>query len=479
MPRTSLVLFLCALTVGAAFAQNPATPASASAAPRAELWVTHPDRSALFQKQDGGVTIDEVAQGRRSTLTLNEKKTYQTIDGFGFSLTQGSAMLISKMSPAKRAELLQELFGRGGNAIGISYLRVSIGASDLNEYVFSYNDLPEGETDFELKKFELGPDRKDVIPVLKEILAINPSIPIMGSPWSAPTWMKTNREPKAGRLRPECYDVYARYFVKYIEAMRAEGIRIDAVTIQNEPLHDGNLPSMFMLAEDQAKFVRENLGPAFKSAGLDTKIIVWDHNCNHPEYPISILKDPGAYPYVDGSGFHLYEGTIDAMSEVHRAFPEKNLYFTEQMVTEQPGSPTINIGVPVRRIMFGALRNWSRNVLLWNLAADPLFDPHTDHGGCGICQGAITIDGDKVERNIAYYTIAHFSKFVPPGSVRIESGESDTLPNVAFKTPDGGAVVVVLNNGWAQQRVNVRHQSRQYAVTLQAGTVATLVIKAP
>jgi glucosylceramidase len=167
------------------------------------------------------------------------------------------------------------------------------------------------------------------------------------------------------------------------------------------------------------------------------------------------------------------------MSEVHRALPEKNLYFTEQMVTEQPGSPTINIGVPVRRIMFGALRNWSRNVLLWNLAADPLFDPHTDHGGCGICQGAITIDGDKVERNIAYYTIAHFSKFVPPGSVRIESGESDTLPNVAFKTPDGGAVVVVLNNGWAQQRVNVRHQSRQYAVTLQAGTVATLVIKAP
>ena len=154
----------------------------------------------------------------------------------------------------------------------------------------------------------------------------------MGSPWSPPAWMKSNRKSIGGSLKPEFYGAYAKYFVKYIQGMKAEGIRIDAITVQNEPLHPGNNPSLLMQAPEQAKFIRNHLGPAFKQAGLNTKIIIYDHNCDRPDYPISILNDADARKYVDGTAFHLYAGKIDAVSAVHEAHPDKNLYFTEQWI---------------------------------------------------------------------------------------------------------------------------------------------------
>jgi glucosylceramidase len=258
--------------------------------------------------------------------------------------------------------------------------------------------------------------------------------------------------------------------------MKAEGIAIDAITIQNEPLNEKNTPSMQMLAPDQATFLKTALGPAFRRAGIKTKIVLYDHNCDVPEYANSILSDPDAAQYVDGSGFHLYGGKIEAMSQVHDAHPAKNLYFTEQMVTGSVESrPTINLISPVRRLIMGATRNWSRNVLLWNLAADPKNQPHTDNGGCGICQGAITIDGDTVSRNLAYYVIAHASKFVRPGSVRIGSNDLETLPNVAFKTVDGHNVLIVANGGQVPRIFGIRYRGKLAMATLGAGAVATYV----
>jgi glucosylceramidase len=438
------------------------------------FWLTNPDKSALFEQQKQFVQSGE-AHGWGPVIDVEENYEFQTMDGFGFALTGGSAMLITRMSAKSRAALLNELFAIDGNNIGISYLRISIGASDLNDHVFSYDDLPAGETDPEMARFSLGPDRNDVIPVLKEILAINPEIKILGSPWSPPTWMKSNNKSKGGSLKPEYYEAYSKYFVKYILAMKAEGIRIDAITVQNEPLHEGNTPSMKMLATDEALFIKKYLGPAFKTAGIETKIIIWDHNCDVPEYPLAILNDSDAARYVDGSGFHLYGGKIDVLTDVHNAHPDKNVYFTEQMVVESPDKPTMNIGIPVRRLIIAAPRNWSRNILLWNLAADPNNDPHTDNGGCPICQGAITINGDTVTRNIAYYAIAHASKFVRPGSVRIGSNDMEDLPNVAFKTPDGKKVLIVLNNGWSAQTFRIRFQGRIIKSTLMGGAVGTYV----
>jgi glucosylceramidase len=288
--------------------------------------------------------------------------------------------------------------------------------------------------------------------------------------------MKSNNAVKGGHLKPEYYEVYADYFVRYIDGMKAEGIAIDAITIQNEPLNEKNTPSMQMLAPDQATFLKTALGPAFRRAGIKTKIVLYDHNCDVPEYANSILSDPDAAQYVDGSGFHLYGGKIEAMSQVHDAHPAKNLYFTEQMVTGSVESrPTINLISPVRRLIMGATRNWSRNVLLWNLAADPKNQPHTDNGGCGICQGAITIDGDTVSRNLAYYVIAHASKFVRPGSVRIGSNDLETLPNVAFKTVDGHNVLIVANGGQVPRIFGIRYRGKLAMATLGAGAVATYV----
>jgi glucosylceramidase len=452
-----------------------------SRAQKATLWLTTPDRSALLAKQSPSLPFANSAATGQS-IDVDSAKTYQTIDGFGFALTGGSAMLIHHMDAAKRAALLHELVTTKGRGIGVSYLRITVGSSDMNDHVYTYDDLPQSssnsspQTDPDMAHFSLAPDETDVIPVLKEILAINPKIKILASPWSAPVWMKTNNAAKAGSLKPEYFASYATYFVKYIQGMRAQGIPIDAITIQNEPLNENNTPSMLMLAPDQARFIEQDLGPAFQKAGIKTRIVLYDHNLDRPDYPLSILKDPAAGKYVDGSGFHLYEGKVDAMTQVHDAFPEKNLYFTEQMVIDEPATTkTLDISRPVAQIIIGATRNWSRNVLLWNLAADPNLGPHTPDGGCPVCEGAITIDGSNVTRNLAWYAIAHASRFVPPGSVRIDSNNLDTLPNVAFRTPKGEEVLIVANPTGATQNFAVRYKGKAFTASLAAGAVGTYV----
>jgi glucosylceramidase len=440
--------------------------------PAITMWLTTGDRAALLEKQQSILFSD--SSNSQAVIEVDTTRRFQTIDGFGYALTGGSADLIHrKLDAQQRDKLLRELFLRDENSIGISYLRVSIGASDLDDHVFSYCDLPKGQTDPQLKTFTLDEDRKHLIPVLKEILALNPHMRIMGSPWSAPAWMKTNGLPKGGSLKKEYYEAYAQYFVKYIQEMTKEGITIDAITLQNEPENPYNTPSMLMTAAEQAMFVKNNLGPVFERAGINTKIVVFDHNCDHPEYPIAILDDPDAKKYIDGSAFHLYIGEIDALSEVHDAHPDRNLYFTEQW-TSGEGKFDGDLRWHTKNLIVGATRNWSRNVLEWNLAADPAFNPHTDDGGCTQCMGALTI-GDSVARNVSYYIIAHASKFVPPGSVRVHSDIADGLYNVAFVSPDGQKILIVVNDNDSPKEFVIRHKGKSAASSLQAGAVATYV----
>ena len=307
-----LILLVCLFFVQTNFAQ------------KIEFWLTKSDQTALLEKQTAKLAFGAKAKGL-SMIEIDENKTFQTIEGFGYSLTGGSALVINRLEKNTKQALLKELFGTGKDSIGISYLRISIGASDLNEEPFSYDDLPSGETDPKLKKFSLTPDEKDVIPLLKEIVRLNPELKILGSPWSAPVWMKDNNSFTGGSLRPEYYDAYARYFVKYIREMEGFGIKINAITPQNEPLHPGNNPSMLMTAEQQTEFIKKHLGPAFKKAEIKTKIIIYDHNCDKPEYPIEVLSDAGAREFIDGSAFHLYAGNITALTRLHDAFPDKNV----------------------------------------------------------------------------------------------------------------------------------------------------------
>ena len=436
----------------------------------AEFWLTKDDQSVLLAKQNQKLLF-ETLTNNLPTIEVDETKSFQTIDGFGYTLTGGSALFINKLPKRIKAKLLAELFGKGKDSIAISYLRISIGSSDLDEKTFSYNDLPNGQTDLQLKKFSLSPDKKDLIPILKAILRLSPKVKILASPWSAPAWMKDNNSTVGGSLKPEFYGVYAAYFVQYIRAMKLQGIEIEAITPQNEPLHDGNNPSMIMTAMQQTEFIKNHLGPAFRKAKLKTKIIIYDHNCDKPEYPIEVLNDPDAKKFIDGSAFHLYRGSIGCLSKVREAHSDKNIYFTEQY-TASTGDFGSDLKWHVKNIIIGSMRNWSRNALEWNLANDEKFEPHTI-GGCTTCKGALTIANNVITRNVSYYIIAHAAKFVPPGSVRIGSNIAGDLQNVAFKTPNGETVLIVENDGKETANFNIKFKKKGLNISLPAGSVGT------
>ncbi|HUB52166.1 MAG TPA: glycoside hydrolase family 30 beta sandwich domain-containing protein [Terracidiphilus sp.] len=446
----------------------------AQSVPDAHEWLTNVDRSSLFAEQPGALHFSATA-GDAPAITVNDMQQFQTIEGFGFAVTGGSAQLLMKMSAETRSALLKNVFSPDGDGIGASYIRLSIGSSDMNDHVYSYDDMPIGQTDSTLAKFSLAPDEADVIPVVRQILAIDPQIKILGSPWSAPAWMKTNDDVRGGHLKPEFYAAYAQYLTKYVEGMKAEGVSITAITVENEPLNPKNTPSMAMFADEEGTFIGKYLGPAFEAAGIKTEIELYDHNPDVPSYPLSILADPVAGKYVSGTAFHLYGGDASTFSAVHDAYPNKNLYMTEQSVTQWPGSDTLDIAGPVDFVMIGATRNWARNALLWNLAADPKAGPHTNNGGCPSCYGAITLDGDKSTLNVAYYVAAHFSKFVRPGSVRIGSSELEQLSTAAFLTPEGKIVLVADNTGNFAKTFRIVYHGQSVSTTLPPESVATYV----
>ncbi|MFN6261928.1 MAG: glycoside hydrolase family 30 protein [Chromatiaceae bacterium] len=469
-PRLAVaaVLALCSQ-----FFANPVL-ASTDSSKVPQLLLTSANQQYLLAENPAGLLLP-AAQSGAATIVLNTRSQYQPIDGFGFSLTGGSAQHLMQLQPARRAALLQELFSAKG--INISYLRISLGASDLDEKPFSYNDLPAGQQDPALKHFSLKPDEKTLIPALKEILALKPNLKILASPWSPPVWMKSNQSTVGGELLEQHFASYAQYFVRYIQGMAAHGIRIDAVTIQNEPLHDGNNPSLLMHAWDQAAFIKHHLGPAFKAAGITSKIIIYDHNADHVEYPITVLNDPAAKAYIDGSAFHLYNGDISELAKLKAAHPDKQIYFTEQWVgadSDFAGS----LQWHTEHLIIGATRQWARNVLEWNLAADSQYRPFTD-GGCSKCLGALTIDGQQLRRNVAYYIIGQASKWLLDGSVRIDSGANNgPLKQVALLRPDGRILLLVLNNSAENLPFNLRRDGKSlpFSVTAPAHSVLTLLL---
>jgi glucosylceramidase len=296
----------------------------------------------------------------------------------------------------------------------------------------------------------------------------------MATPWTAPKWMKDNGSYVGGNLQTQYYNVYAQYFVKYIQRMKLEGINIDAICPQNEPLNGANNPSMFMSAAEQSNFIKNNLGPAFQAANINTKIVIYDHNCDQPNYPISILADPTTANFVNGSAFHLYAGDISALTTVHNAAPTKNVYFTEQY-TASTGDFAGDLKWHLRNVIIGSMRNWSKNALEWNLANDGNFGPYTV-GGCNTCKGAITVESTSTyTKNVGYYIVAHASKFVPVGSIRIATNTVPNLNNVAFKVPSGKIVLLVENDGASAGIFNIRFNGKWVTTSLEAGAVGTYI----
>lgn len=431
------------------------------------IWMTTGNKLNLFAEQAPvNFSVDEAT----NIIRLYPDVQYQEIDGFGAALTGSSAYLIAReMGTANRTTILTELFDPE-EGIGISNLRITIGSSDFSTGNYTYCDT-EG-----IENFAISPtDRAELIPVLKEILAISPGLKIIGSPWSPPAWMKTTSTLNGGSLKVEAYGDYATYFVKFIKAYEAEGIPVFAITSQNEPLYQTtSYPSMYMSWEEQNTFIRDYLGPQMSANTPGTQIWLYDHNWDNYQYPISILNDPVTNSYVSGSAFHAYAGQVSAMSAVHNAFPEKGLYFTEISGGGWATDFWANIEWNVTNIFLGTVRNWSRNALLWNLALDE--DGGPKNGGCSDCRGVITVDGSTVVRNEEYYSLAHFSRFIRPGSKRIQTTDpSNGLDYCAFVTPDGNYVLVVINTAATSSRIYVKSPSGNFPYTMPGDGLATFV----
>jgi glucosylceramidase len=429
-------------------------------------WMTTGDKSKLLQQQ-ATVSFGTNSGTNPSTVTVNAGTTYQSVDALGFCLTEGSAEVINSLAATQQSALLNELFNQS-SGIGISAIRISIGASDLSSSDYSYDESPG---DVNMNNFSLsGPDLTYLVPIIKKALAINPGLKILATPWTAPTWMKTNTTWVGGSLNTSYYAAYARYFVKYIQAMQGQGISIWAITPQNEPLNPNNNPSMSMSSTEEKNFINNNLGPALASAGLGgVKIIAYDHNCDNTAYPIDVCNNSS---YVDGAAFHLYAGSISAMTTVKNA-TNKNVYFTEQF-TSSTGSFSGDLGWHLQNVVNGSVNNWSKAVFEWNLANNSSMGPHTS-GGCTTCLGAYTINSStSYTRNVSYYIIGQLSKFVRPGALRISSSStSSSLSVSAFKNPDGTIVALVYNSGASSTSMKLVSGTQALTYSIPAASAVT------
>lgn len=442
----------------------------------ADFILTTPDKTNLLKEQ-AKISASSAANND-NVIVIDDTKEYQSFIGVGAAITDASAHLIqNSLNAQKRDEVLNELFG--DNGLGLDFTRLTIGASDFSITHYSLNDMPKGQSDIGMEKFSLSAMPKEVLPTIKAAKAINPSLSIMASPWSAPNWMKTTDSMIGGTLRPEYYEAFANYFVKYDTEMAKEGISIDYVSIQNEPhFSPTNYPGMKLDPKMRADFVKNHLGPKFAKIENAPKILEWDHNWDEPQSPTEVLNDKDANKYFDGIAWHCYAGDVSAQSKVQAQFPDKNVYFTECSGGEWAKDWNDAFAWQVDNLIIGSTRNWAKGVLLWNIALDEKFGPHL--GGCGNCRGVLTINSQngEISRNLEYYALGHISKYVMLGAKRIESNSGKNgINNVAFKNPNGSIVVIAVNNAKTTQNFSIEIAKNFYNVELTKGAAATLIIK--
>ena len=456
--------------------EAPSIPTIRPLGPVVELWLSTSDRRLrLAQQSDIEIDADD---GSAADVVIDTRKTYQSIVGFGAALTDSSAWLIqNKLNPLQRQSLLHELFGPPPG-LNLNMTRLTIGASDFSRQHYTLDDLPFGQVDPDLQHFNVAANLPDLIPTVHEALAVNPQLRIIASPWSAPAWMKTSANLIGGSLLEPYESAYAQYLVKYVDAYRGYGIPIFALTVQNEPgFVPVTYPGMELSAEQRTRIFAQYLGPALASRTPRTLILGWDHNWDEPDQPLSVLADPDAHRYVDGIAWHCYRGSPLAQTQVERAYPKKDVYITECSGGDWESSRHGELLWFARDLLLGGLRNWARGIVYWNLALDERYGPH--FGGCDTCKGVVTINSQTgaVSRNDYYYAFGHFSRFILPGAVRVDSSTTiKGLANVAFRNADDGSIVLVLVNSKKDaQRISVAQERTRFQYTLPAESVATFV----
>jgi glucosylceramidase len=486
-----------ALILTATLALAVAAPALA-APPSAQVWVTTPDGAQKLSHR--GSAEFRPGGSQNLTISVDPSRSYQTMDGFGASITDSSAHVLYRLDRRTRAATMRRLFSPTDGA-GLSLLRQPMGASDFVAGDFyTYDDLAPGRTDYEMRRFSIAHDRAQILPLLRQALELNPRLKVIGSPWSPPAWMKTNGSLIGGRLidDPRIYDAYARYFVEFVQSYERAGVPVYAVTVQNEPQNrnPSGYPGMDLPVAQEAKLIIA-IGRAFREAGIDTKIFGYDHNWSmHPgdiestppgeqpetEYPTDLLRSSAAR-YIAGTAFHCYAGDPSRQTALHRAFPNKGIWFTECSGSHGPTDPPAQVFSDTlkwhtRNLVLGVTRNWGKTVVNWNLALDPSGGPH--RGGCDTCTGVVTVGpGQTVTENAEYHTLGHLARFVKPGARRIAStsfgttGWNGQVMDAAFRNRDGSTALVVHNENDDPRSFAVAQGGHSFDYTLPGGALAT------
>lgn len=469
-------LVLLASGCGAGATGDPGTPTGGvtPVGPVAQAWITSGDQSRLLSPEPD-LPIRSTGDTAHVVIDVDEATGYQVMVGFGAAMTDAAAYLINNKLGSQRDGIMRELFGRNPG-IGLSFMRVPMGASDFSSKHYSYDDMPVGQTDSTVAHFSIDPDRADKLPALKQALAINPQLKLVASPWSAPGWMKSSSSLYRGTLRPEAYDSFAEYFRKFVQAYSAEGVPIFAVTMQNEPAYEpADYPGMRLDPAARAEVIGKHVGPRFAAAGISTLIFDWDHNWDLPSQPLTVLADSAARRYTNAVAWHCYAGDVGVQENVHASYPDKDAYFTECSGGAWATVFADNLKYFVGTLVIGSTRGWAKGVALWNLALDENGGPHL--GGCGNCRGLITINSSSgfVTRNVEYYALAHASQFVRPGARRIASSTNvGGLQTVAFKNADDASkVLIVLNTSAAEVPFAIHTGGKSILYAIRAGAVVT------
>lgn len=412
-------------------------------------------------------------------LQVDDQQRFQTMDGFGASVTDGSAYLLQqKLTPQQRTAVLRELFSPA-TGMGLSFLRQPIGSEDLSRHHFTFDTMPPGRADPLLTQFAVPEEQAEVFATVKEALRLNPQITVMLTPWSPPAWMKSGDTMNGGELLAKDEPVYARYLTRAVQSFVAQGIPVSYITVQNEPLNGTpRLASTSMSSGQAARFIGRDLGPDLRQSGLHTAVLAYDHNWDHPEYPEAVLADPLAAPFVAGSALHCYGGHPDAQDGIHAAFPAKGIWMTECSGGTWDREPAL---IKTARLLIGSTRHWAKAVSLWGIALDQDHGPHD--GGCDTCRPLVTVDLSAAPATVSYtgdlYGLGHASRFVHPGATRIGSTSNgpDGLQTVAFQDTDRTLVLLVLNNSAEPASFQIGWQGKSLTTTLPGSALATYTWK--
>jgi glucosylceramidase len=477
--RLAAALLTTALT--AALAITGQAPAHA-AGEAVNVWLTTTNDSGGRNvtrglQQQTPTAFTSGTSGSGQTVVVNENTKYQQFSGAGASFTDTAAYLMNSsgaLTSATRTSVMQQLFDPN-SGIGLSFLRNPMGASDLARYSYTYDDVAAGSTDPNLNSFSISHDLTDVLPLTKQAKALNPSLKVMGTPWTAPSWMKDNGATSLGWLQSQYYAAYAQYFVKYVQAYAAQGVPIDYVTAQNEPTCCSGYPSMNWNGSGLQYFIGTNLLPAFHAAGLSTKVLAldwnWDTYASYgaPTVDTAAIRNDSLF---GGIAWHGYGGNVTEQTTVHNQYPATDAFDTEHSggtwVSDQQREDMLNI--------IDYTRNWGKSVVKWSLAVDQNMGPH--NGGCSTCTGLITVhNGDsrsgQVDYNVEYYDMGQLTKFVKPGAYRIDSTANSTVPNVAWQNPDGSKALVSYNDSSSAQSLHVVWGGQSFTYSVPAHTSAT------